>query len=257
MALSHKRTLWIILPFIFCIFGATAIVVFGMNSPLFLSINDLSSYTGTWIWANLTIFGDTLVFVVLFLPLVRKIPQIIYAMLIALIVSTLLVQIPKHLFDIPRPTGIFEKESITVIGPAYKYNAFPSGHAATIFCLYILLLQFVRSQIMRSILLLTTVILALSRIVVGIHWPLDVTAGAAIGILSGYIAIYLINSYLSKIPDILYIILTSLLIVSAIVLLIAYNTYYEQAFWLQRFVAAICLATGIPEYIKLIKYRIH
>jgi len=253
MTVNHNLTLWIILPFTFSIFVAAAIAVYEMNLPLFLTINNLSSSTGTWIWANITIFGDTLVFVVFFLPLIRKNPQLIYAMLIALVISTILVQIPKHLFDVPRPVGLLEKESITIIGPAYKYNAFPSGHAATIFCLYILLLQLVRSPITRSILLLTAVILALSRIVVGIHWPLDVATGTAIGILSGVCGVYITTRFPIRISKIMHLIVSSLFLVSAIVLLVAYDTYYEQAFWLQRLIAVVCLGIGIPEFIKLLK----
>jgi membrane-associated phospholipid phosphatase len=250
---KFKATLWIYLPFSAALIMVIGIALLNLNLPLFLFLNRLSHYTGSWIWSNITIFGDTLVFAVLFLPFIRRFPYLIYAMLLALILSTLLVQIPKHIFDIPRPAGLLSASTITIIGPDYRHNAFPSGHSATIFCLYILFLQYIRSPYGKVLLLLFSTGVMLSRVVVGIHWPLDISTGAVIGILSGYVAVDIVNNYLTKIPDKLHIIISALLILSAIVLLIPYSTYYPQAYWLQRLIAAAAITLGIPEYIRFIK----
>jgi membrane-associated phospholipid phosphatase len=255
MSNKFKVILWIFLPFVTMLILVLGIALLHLNLPLFLCFNSLSQYTGAWFWANITIFGDTLVFVVLFLPFIRRSPQLIYAMLLALILSTLLVQIPKHIFDVPRPAGIVSETKITIIGPDYRHNAFPSGHSATIFCLYMLFLQYLRSSYGKVLLLLLSTVVMLSRVVVGIHWPMDVTTGAIIGLLSGYAAGDMVNNYLAKIPPLLHLIISILLILCAIALLILYNTYYPQAFWLQRLIALICLGIGMTEFIKLIKHR--
>lgn len=252
MRIDDKLSAWIYIPFLMFVILAAIITLLNNNIPLFLSINTLSGHTGSWFWSNITILGDTLVFTVIFLPFIRKFPQLIYAMLFALIISTLLVQIPKHVFDIPRPPGLFDKSAITIIGPAYAFNAFPSGHSATVFCTYTLFLHVIRPAYGRIILLLFCILVILSRIVVGIHWPLDVAAGAAIGILSGFLAMVMTSRFVIRIPKLLHVIISSLLIISALVLLLFYNSYYDEAFWLQRIIAAFGLVIGIPDYIKLL-----
>ena len=81
---------------------------------------------------------------------------------------------------------------------------------------------------------------------------MDVAAGAAIGILSGFLAMVMTSRFVIRIPKLLHVIISSLLIISALVLLLFYNSYYDEAFWLQRIIAAFGLVIGIPDYIKLL-----
>jgi undecaprenyl-diphosphatase len=62
-------------------------------------------------------------------------------------------------------------------------NSFPSGHAATSFaCATVLGLAFPR---LRVAFFLLAAAVAWSRVYVGVHYPLDVLAGAALGIATG------------------------------------------------------------------------
>jgi membrane-associated phospholipid phosphatase len=82
----------------------------------------------------------------------------------------------KPLFDMPRPPAVLS--DVHVIGPAYRAHTFPSGHATTAFAiggLYALGLQFRTGYV---IVLSVATLAALSRAVVGVHWPLDILAGA-------------------------------------------------------------------------------
>ncbi len=58
-------------------------------------------------------------------------------------------------------------------------NSFPSGHAATSFAGFVLLALLVRRA--RPLLFVLAVLVSFSRVYVGVHYPLDVLAGAALG----------------------------------------------------------------------------
>lgn len=72
-----------------------------------------------------------------------------------------------------------------------KGDSFPSRHVFSAFLIATLFYSF---SLLASILLLVAgVLLALSRVLLGIHFPRDVIAGGAIGIISGIIGILLLS----------------------------------------------------------------
>ncbi|HHY97601.1 MAG TPA: phosphatase PAP2 family protein [Firmicutes bacterium] len=85
----------------------------------------------------------------------------------ALILSGIAVQIAKHLIERPRPFG-------------GSSDSFPSGHAAVLFALaQVYGLEYRK---LRPFLLVLAAIAGFSRLYVGMHYPMDVLAGAAMGI---------------------------------------------------------------------------
>ncbi|MGQ9456497.1 MAG: phosphatase PAP2 family protein [Armatimonadota bacterium] len=104
-----------------------------------------------------------------------------YAGIVACIISLIIVQTIKHLWDKPRPLAIiFEARPV---GKALFWNSFPSGHTATAFATAIAMGAFVPK--LRIILLLLATLVAVSRIYVGAHYPTDVIGGAALGTIVG------------------------------------------------------------------------
>jgi undecaprenyl-diphosphatase len=65
--------------------------------------------------------------------------------------------------------------------------SFPSGHAATSFAGATMLSAFAPRY--RVVFLLLAAGIAFSRVYVGVHWPFDVLAGAALGAALGYAAL--------------------------------------------------------------------
>ena len=84
-----------------------------------------------------------------------------------------------------------------VIGPAHKAHSFPSGHATTAFALGGLLALGLQFRTRYVIFVTAALIAALSRAVVGVHWPLDILAGAFGGWLSAVAALALARRTIS------------------------------------------------------------
>lgn len=85
-----------------------------------------------------------------------------------------------------RPKAFFNDASGVILRqpdgwPMYAGNSFPSGHTLTAFCLCGLLAFLFPHPRLQIILLVVAWVVALSRVAVGQHFPLDVVAGAALG----------------------------------------------------------------------------
>ena len=97
----------------------------------------------------------------------------------------------KNLVHRIRPYVALENLSILVSEPSDW--SFPSGHATASFAAAWALFRLAPKKVGVPALLLA-ILIALSRLYVGVHYPTDVLAGAAIGILSGESSVRLIRS---------------------------------------------------------------
>jgi len=171
--------------------GAAFIAVWalGANRPIFLALNALGPATSDWLWANITVLGDTVVAFALCLPLWRRRPDLLWSFLFLALLGTLWVHGLKHFVDESRPPAVIPDAHI--IGPGYKAGSFPSGHATTAFAVAGLMAITTKFRTTYVILATAALIVGVSRSVVGVHWPLDILAGAFGGWLSAVLAIEL------------------------------------------------------------------
>ncbi len=221
------------------------------NQSLFFTINNLSRYTGDMFWAVLTFFSDGLVSFIILLPWIRRKPRLIWAVLLAAIMFTLFGQIIKRIVDIPRPPQVLTPDSFHLIGPDWGQHAFPSGHAAMIFMLIGAFVFTTHRTWLRWLLIVFASLIALSRVVVGVHWPLDILAGAVIGWVGVWIGLRLSKysgwGWRGTGQKILGIIL----LVACIVLFFVDYTGYQGIMGLQRMIAIVFFVVGTNEYLKI------
>lgn len=104
-----------------------------------------------------------------------------YAGLTAFAYSGALVQIAKHIWDRPRP--LLAMFDVRVLGEPLFVHSFPSGHTATAFAVIVAVSAFLPR--LRWALIPFAFIAAISRVYLGVHFPLDVAYGALVGALIG------------------------------------------------------------------------
>ena len=83
----------------------------------------------------------------------------------------------KDVFQIGRPFL-----TLDTVSPLFLYgnnDSFPSGHAALFFALSIFL--YTRERFLGGLSLLVAVLVSISRVAAGIHWPFDILGGAVLG----------------------------------------------------------------------------
>ncbi len=161
--------------------AALLLALTGANRAAFSAINSWSHVTGPLPWAFVTMLGDTAVALALFTPFVLRRPALVWALALGAVLAAAFVHGIKPLADLPRPPSVMAADAITVIGPAYKAHSFPSGHTTTIFVAAALLWLHFPSPWIRTAALGTALLVGLSRAVAGVHWPVDIAAGAAGG----------------------------------------------------------------------------
>lgn len=164
-----------------------------MQQDLFLTLNHGFSALPATIWSNLTELGDATVLAPLAALATLHKRQAWMAVLGALPFAAVFSLAGKKLAAVPRPAAVLDTQSFEVIGSTLTaHNSMPSGHSITVFAVLVawLVITVPRPrtfQEWRWVALVTssTLALAISRIAVGAHWPLDVMAGAALGSLAG------------------------------------------------------------------------
>jgi undecaprenyl-diphosphatase len=181
------------------------------DAQLFLFLNNLGSPTWDGLWLVIT-HKLTFVplYVILLFLLYRKFglkALLIFVVIIALMITFTdqVTNIFKRTFERPRPCGEANLiDHMRFIAERCGKYGFFSGHssnsmAAAIFA-GLMLKPYYKNLIF--ILLFWSVIVAYSRIYVGVHYPLDIFCGLTFGAISGFIffklANYLIVQFVKK-----------------------------------------------------------
>lgn len=104
----------------------------------------------------------------------------------------------KEMFHRVRPC-LALKDAITPLGCTGTYS-FPSNHAFNNFAAAVFIYKFFPK--LKWALFITAVLISISRVYLGLHYPSDILGGAVFGIISGYLFAVLIqwldNIYLTK-----------------------------------------------------------
>jgi undecaprenyl-diphosphatase len=107
--------------------------------------------------------------------------QVVIAVLLAQFVTD---QVLKPFVERPRPSTV---AGARVIGQAPETHSFPSGHATSSFAAATVLAFALRRRPARAAAFVLAALIALSRVHVGVHYPLDVLAGSLLGLTIGVV----------------------------------------------------------------------
>lgn len=102
------------------------------------------------------------------------------AWLLAIAAATALAWTVKPLLSRRRPEGIVDTLAAARFGG--ESDSFPSGHALTSALLAVLVWHLWRGAAPRAVAVIWALSVGASRLVLGVHWPSDVAAGAIAGI---------------------------------------------------------------------------
>lgn len=250
------RSVWFWLPMIMGILLFLLLIFTNTNKEVFFILNSLSNYSSPIIWSNLTVLGNTLVAFVLFLPLLRERNDLLWPIIFAAIASMLISHGLKHFLAIPRPPAILSKDFLTVIGPVYKRNSFPSGHATTIFTIASLLIFTSTNTKFRVFMFLSAALIALSRVAVGVHWPTDIIGGMLTGWFSSYLGLTLYSKIKQKLPVINFSIISGIILISAFVLLGFFKLKYPGTDALKNIVGILAIINIASAHMKRYEKRL-
>ncbi len=163
-----------------------------MNEQLFLFIHGGAGYYHlldafflfvTNIWVPLLVVGSLLYFFIA-LPFRRKnlmdrisAYKLAGLFTISLLFVWVIVEFIKGVVAFPRPAELLENlQTLSVFG---SYDSFPSAHTAFAFAVAIFIYHY--SKPAGMLVFAMAVFVGISRVFVGVHFPLDVICGALVG----------------------------------------------------------------------------
>ncbi|MBK1643572.1 phosphoesterase PA-phosphatase [Thiocapsa imhoffii] len=157
----------------------------------FTRINQAAAVAPDWLWQWLTVLGDERVAFALALLFAWRYPRLLWALLIGAVIAALISRGLKIWVDSARPPAVLAADSFNLIGASRSRTSFPSGHTTTAAVFFGALLSIAGTWKTRLILVLLAIVVGISRVAVGVHWPIDVAAGLAIGAVAAWVGLRL------------------------------------------------------------------
>ena len=188
-----KKNRWFLIP----ISVLPIIVLFFFDVPIWQAARDLVEPDYLYIPEFFTHYGLYLFYLIFgalgIYAIVKKNRKLIGLclayILTQLVFSLMAVRLLKIVFGRARPGWGTE---FTFFATRFKYNAFPSGHSADAFVSGVFLFYLLNQSKYdgyRFLPLIYAFMIAISRVFVSSHYPSDVAAGMAIGILGAWFSI--------------------------------------------------------------------
>jgi membrane-associated phospholipid phosphatase len=189
LSIIAKNKNYFALYFLFFIVLFIYQISFYQTDALFFFSNHRSPFSNT-LFLFITRMGEELAFLLLTLWFVYKKDRKTALKIGATGLSVLIISIIlKYIFSHPRPITFFEEQGIMdkfnlVNGYTLRgTNSFPSGHTMASFALYsVIALHFSHKKMLKTACLTVAILVGVSRVYLGAHFPEDVLLGSAMGI---------------------------------------------------------------------------
>lgn len=169
----------------------------------FIYFNGLGVEEYDFFWSTITNITTWIpLFLLLIVLLVLKFPKkeafyklmTIFGLVFFIIIVT---HLTKTWVGRLRPNNTEEINTLIRILKSPTDYSFFSGHAASSFSITVLVFLFLRKKVRWLVLFfIWPLLFAISRIYVGVHYPLDIIVGALVGILTGLLFYKLYNRFI-------------------------------------------------------------
>lgn len=238
---------------LFAVFALAILLATGSNVALFEFLNRLMSYAGDRWWSHVTVLGDTSLALLFLLLLLGRRPDLVWQFVLAAVFASLWSQGMKELFSSLRPPAVLHEGTFHLIGPMLEFNSFPSGHTTTIFVLAGLICAQPLSNRLKWLALTLAVLVGLSRIACGVHWPQDVLGGMFGGWLSAVAGVWLAQRWYAGLNVWFQRMLAVLITVLALWTMFYYDNGLPGTRPFQFAIALACLAGSLKGQYRLFK----
>lgn len=195
-----QKNRFVLLLYSFLFISGVILLLFIPKAELHLYINQFNSPFFDLFFKNVTWLGSGWAVVVLVLLLLIKSKRAAIIFLTGNLLITIIVQSLKRLVfsDLLRPVAFFsEPGKLHLIAgeKMHHLHSFPSGHSATAFGIFIILIYITKNQYLKFGWLLISLIIAFSRVYLSQHFFMDILAGSFIGTVTMGFTIYLFERY--------------------------------------------------------------
>jgi membrane-associated phospholipid phosphatase len=157
--------------------SAALIPTWAFNVPVFSVINGLHTPLTDELWLCFTTLGDGLLLSIIVGAFLVVNPRVTVMGLLLLLVSSIAVHSLKAGFPLPRPAATLA--SVHIVGPLLRAGSFPSGHTAAAMSAALAIAYYSPSKKTAAVALAMALLVSVSRIFVGAHFPMDVVGGMA------------------------------------------------------------------------------
>jgi undecaprenyl-diphosphatase len=157
-------------------------ILLNWDQAVFYSVNQFHYFILDifFLWVTQLDYKTLIVLILLFTFLSKKRNCwriAIFAILLLTAVDILSHEVFKPFFHRPRPCGSLD--NIRLLVPCPKSFSFPSTHAMNIFAIAVFMGSYYPNW--TGFLSAMTILVSLSRIYIGVHYPLDILSGAFLG----------------------------------------------------------------------------
>jgi len=165
-----------------CILATFVLLMTGGYRAGFEAIHAMGTKLPGALLETLSKFGETLVAICLIALFARRQPRAAWLAVLAGLFAAPLTYTLKMACHAARPPAVLG-DAVATVGPVLRMYSFPSGHTVTAFLLAACL-SVGAPRHARILLFVLAAAVGASRVWMGVHWPIDVIAGAGVAGLS-------------------------------------------------------------------------